>query len=1105
MAVPVRSTFSKAQHEQIQEQLVRLVRGTLQQGATPENLATAVPWCNQRLREHRFLDTDSNEVNLEFRRLLEKLRAHSQLEAADYLKVQHAAFLRCKISRRYSLDSHAAVLRVLLLLARQPTQVPPRVVRSLRAICEGRRQRAAQQRLQVSEQAYDRKLLMELELRQVAEGSCHDWDAAWSGAPDWEDLVPAEDWSELQGKHDGQEEEDVDEGEDDWDKEIEEDKDVAEACPKVQHRGLALPRGSLPKQPWQQALAGDAKAVPVTEQAVVQMALQMLSGHVGELLEVAHDGQLRWRALAMAHLSAPALDAALQPLAELGSALRQLRSLSSLLQAIAPPLGNSSPLRAALAQVLSERSLLGIGVVAQLWEAESLLPRKDDGHGDDEGHLDGREAADKPQVFGLCWYSMGLELEELLSESAARLEKVEAQMHTNNVDSGLDEDAPVTLMRLVQQLEPQRRSVLAALQALDNALTALSRQCWELPSAGWPKASAEELLAHLSRAACSQDLSGNQASGAWLGPLWCGAARPLLRAMDEWGTVGEVHDPCGEFWGGCAEGQTEPDLMPRPVAIAGRQVRSLHGWSQNPRSAALSRPRGSAAELTSLRQCLGGCYPHAEVTDLATYTSSGSSCRRRPQAFVPFEASLEARVLGPMRQISQAAARPLLLRVLEDGEHGLLRHLASLRLIAFLERESAVGPLMSRLFAQLRRMRRLPGSPLRGASDSLANELNAALAEGLDAVALGSGSRALRGRRQADSSAHSATLCARHLVLGLAAKREAGLRVSPAAASADPLEDPLDRLRLLYSVPPPLDRVLDAKAMQGYSAILALLLRVRYAQTALMEVHELPIFGFGSNGRLTGARQVESLAPLARRCDLLRAELGHFLGCVESYIRRDVLQKESQALQKRLRLLAAEAGEGLTPGSLKFNANLRLQSSSPSPEESGIDFHDTLERARQLHGEHLSRILQACLLAPELSSVLSDLERLLRVAVQLRDVLEKLLRKLPGFVAAQKQSQQLKEPGGGRRAAATEDGSEDEDGDETEDSRSEWTDVDVEETLRAELESNTEKVARLQRDFRGGVRYLLQVLTLSVARGAAPQVASLCAQLNFSGFYTDDI
>lgn len=56
--------------------------------------------------------------------------------------------------------------------------------------------------------------------------------------------------------------------------------------------------------------------------------------------------------------------------------------------------------------------------------------------------------------------------------------------------------------------------------------------------------------------------------------------------------------------------------------------------------------------------------------------------------------------------------------------------------------------------------------------------------------------------------------------------------------------------------------------------------------------------------------------------------------------------------------------------------------------------------------------------------------------------------------------------------------------------------------LRKALDASDQQVAAIRSDFQRGMRSLLTVLRNSVALGT-PQVMSLCAYLNFSGFYSD--
>ncbi|CAE7538114.1 unnamed protein product [Symbiodinium natans] len=190
----------------------------------------------------------------------------------------------------------------------------------------------------------------------------------------------------------------------------------------------------------------------------------------------------------------------------------------------------------------------------------------------------------------------------------------------------------------------------------------------------------------------------------------------------------------------------------------------------------------------------------------------------------------------------------------------------------------------------------------------------------------------------------------------------------------------LDGVKLGYQSPTPLPDILDPAALEGYSAVCALLLRLRCASQALQEVHQLPVFGFGGRGA-----QRTPLAALQRKVDLLRAELGHFLSCLEHYVRVDILEKESIVLERQIASLVTEALEGqLTLGR----------------DEEPLRTVDILQRVRQMHREHLRQILQACLLVPDLSTVLADLHQLLAMAVRLKDILQQMLQQLQTFESA---------------------------------------------------------------------------------------------------------
>ncbi|CAE7915505.1 unnamed protein product [Symbiodinium necroappetens] len=294
----------------------------------------------------------------------------------------------------------------------------------------------------------------------------------------------------------------------------------------------------------------------------------------------------------------------------------------------------------------------------------------------------------------------------------------------------------------------------------------------------------------------------------------------------------------------------------------------LQSFSKSePLAAAQCRGRADESRgqhFTGLRSSLAGATP----VDLTTGTARSSTCRLRRKdcgheefKFVPFEAALEARVLRPLQQIAEMAARPILWRVLQD-ENGLLQHLAAIRLVAFLDREPAVSMLVKRLYRKLQGYQRgFAGVPAEELS-LLAVELRSALVEGLESLA-GSHPQQIRSDPFAPKGKLQvrvvAQLCLQNLSMDLS--KGPGLSTDPFAL--------LGQLKLDYQSPAPLPDILDTTALEGYSAVWALLLRLRCGSQALQEVHQLPLFGFGGRGV-----QRTPLAALQRKVDLLRAELG---------------------------------------------------------------------------------------------------------------------------------------------------------------------------------------------------------------------------------------
>ena len=193
---------------------------------------------------------------------------------------------------------------------------------------------------------------------------------------------------------------------------------------------------------------------------------------------------------------------------------------------MAPPFP-AAPLLEGLLQGLKDgtvSSLTGLARMWDLWRAGLLSKDSED--------------SDVVNAFGLCWQSMGLMLTEFLSRLTEELQQFES--------SAPDPDRPRTLMRLLQLLRPWSEAFGAVRDTLDSTLMAVHRHC----QAGHkilPRVATEELLSSLSRCACSQNLSRNFNGGPellaeLLQELWCGAARPLLRAAEQWGSLGAASE-----------------------------------------------------------------------------------------------------------------------------------------------------------------------------------------------------------------------------------------------------------------------------------------------------------------------------------------------------------------------------------------------------------------------------------------------------------------------------------------------------------------------------------------------------------------------------------
>merc|ERR1740129_22768 len=557
--------------------------------------------------------------------------------------------------------------------------------------------------------------------------------------------------------------------------------------------------------------------------AVVEMALQMFAGHPGEFFEPASSsGALRWRPLMVEHLSEGASAGLLHPLEELGTTLQCLRTFAAVLHETAPPLGNVK-LRNAVARAVRERHFR-LDEIVQLHGATRPSHARFD-------HSCEAESALLPYVFGMCWQSFGLVLEELLGEFASELRSLQTEL--NHERSTNDGTGAITLLRLEQWVEPRWCALQCVRCVLDGVLAEVGRRCLDRPEEQWSEVAAEELIAQLARMVRNEELAGGVAivdtNSAWLRRLWSGAMRPVLRAMDLWSTAGELHDPCCEFQGVRPSGSGAVSvLMPQLALSGGRHVWALRNWA---------KPFDAEKGLLLARCAAPGCPP---------VPLPPTEARR----FVPLQEVLVAHALGPARRLCQAAARPLFLRILRDESCGLLKHLAAVRLVAFLERDETVAPFMSRLFEHVRK-----GTSL--CSETLVMQLDAALAEGLDPGGVG--------EKAASRIAALRRLCLRHVSLTVVPQGRTDATTMGHAAN----RISLGSLRLRYAAPPPLDRVLDDRALGAYASVMSLLLRIRCAQAALLATHGLPLVGVLDRARRRWVRvpQPPRFLSLAHNCD----------------------------------------------------------------------------------------------------------------------------------------------------------------------------------------------------------------------------------------------
>lgn len=1029
----MQSEFSRVRQNELQENCSRLVSAVLAEHASPENVVAAVEYCLGRFRKHQFVDTNEGEVDRDFTSIVEKLHIHSQLESAAYLSQRRAAFLACRLSQRHVGEVHAAVLRTLLLMAQTPLEVPLQTSRRLCDIGEKRKVRAALERRNAHERAHDRRVILELELKQVAEVASRDWDDAWANAPNLPDA------SEVHQAMDLLNEPSLVSAPE----EVSAIMDYLPSAARPPPKTSKLPSGFLPRPAWQlraseAARKDDCGVVP--EQAVVEMAVQLLAGNPSELVEATCDGrEFHWRSFAVNHLSQEALAGILQPLAELATTVCRLTVLPAVLQALSPPLMDVSLCRKLSCSLVEGRfNLSELGRVWQTCRSGSASP-------DSLGSAGGGSRGTPALILGLCWQGAGEALQDLLEDFAKELRGLQASFYCPDEDLQVSgARCPVcTLLQLERWLEPRSQCIQAVHGILNAALQGLPLHCKDRLPGEWPEIASGELLTHLATALRGNVLAGSQSDAMsavrWFGILWTGAMRPVLQTMDQWAATGEAHDPCGEFPGlsdlWLSQG-VPPALLPHVVVSGGRQVHSLRAWAEDVAMQSAVQRRCSKADITMAR----------------AVTAS---------PFTPLEVVVGTAALRPAAQLAQAATRPFLARLLLDENRGLLHHFAALRLVAFLEREDVVAPFSNHLFQHVKRR-----TPLDSAGDAVSSELNAALAESLE------GKTDREGRQPLPLPGSSARhLCGRHLALAVAP--EGGHKTGVVTPGC---------IQIRYAAPPPFDRIIDASALTAYTSVLALLLRLRHAQSTLLSLHSLPLFGISSRLRrlwpTVGAcrrvgkeeREMPSpgLFPLAHMSDLLRAEMTHFLGCVERYLRTHAIHEASSALERSL---------------LQLTERLGADDSSLS-----MDF-DVLEQARQLHAEYLQRLTQDCLLAPSLRSVLDQAEQLIGLAAELHSALEGLVQHL-----RQKDTADVSTEMGAESATGVDDV---------------WEEFSLDlksaESHRA-ISAVSAEVGRIQADFRQGAGFFLKVLMFSVARGGtAPRVSDLCFQMNFSSFYHKDL
>eukprot|EP00929_Paragymnodinium_shiwhaense_P067174 TRINITY_DN33811_c0_g1_i2.p1 TRINITY_DN33811_c0_g1~~TRINITY_DN33811_c0_g1_i2.p1 ORF type:complete len:1108 (+),score=205.68 TRINITY_DN33811_c0_g1_i2:57-3380(+) len=1095
-----RSTYSELSTKLTSVRCRNLITSILQEHASDQNVEMAMDFCLLRFREHRYTDTDAADVARRVEQLVQKLKVHSQLEAASFLELRHAAFQKCRLSKRHTSEPHAAVLRALLLLARRPTHVPLRMVRTLRAVSERKNAGELERRRVASEHAYERRALLALELRQIAEKSARDWQEAWLDAPvePWE-LLPSAQATRAAPKRGTRIPHRPPEDDDDSSEELMNETDL-EADEEQARRAAALasqqakvadrfPQGLLPKPSWHSEnvskLDALAAFVEVSEQALVESILYMLMGCCGDLFFSGDDGTITWISLGITGISTTALTEMLEAVAVLGSVLQRMRLAAEVLQALQPSTAGQA-LSNGLVRLLRERglSLQGLAqlsTLANVKVASSLAGRPDD------------RRTTEAAVLGRCWYALGACLEELLSafESSVRQLQTSMQSAACREAQQAENPAPLSLLKLVNWARPRTLALHEVARTLDAALADVSTRAAKTEPADLAEAAGDALLTHLARAVNAEGatfgstLLPNGSSPddpqllpvRWLGQLWHGAMRPILRGMDQWSTTGELYDPCGEMRDIDMKG-SKATLLPDTVASGARQVAALQSWKQMGQTAEddVSR-RGEGRRWHGRPSTSEAAAWKALCSALPLHDSLAESCYR------PLDVAVAAQVLAPAESRTGAEIKSLLAHVLNDTNCGLLCHLAALRSVALLEREDIAGPIVRHSVEHASRKATRSASSRSAATAAVQRELAVELSAALSATSENSSSgRVLPEGSSLEKAAKAERLCAQHLCIMFeaATSRKQDHEAQMSAFARKPASEDccaaVAGLQLIYEAPAPLDRIIDARALQTYSQLMIFLLRVRHAQETLMQVRRSPFFGLCGEARrswppLRDAKGgVRSLVSLGRSVDSLCAEMSHVLGCLERYVRNDVLLDASRSLEGQLQNLA-QTGQRSEP------------SEDGSSSLAALGVADVMEQARAIHAEFLERILQECFLATDLASILSDLQHLIGLVTDLSRVLATLEAQLRPL-APDSETGYTWNPAMHSNTSALEE-----------------MELDRPDAERAILMTNAE-VMQLQLELQRGIRFVLQALIHSVARGTSHRVWNLCLQLDFNEFYT---